>query len=230
MHSSAPSQIGVGLAPPSVLRDSAHVNDTEKWDRLAETFSERDYAAPKLYAARRAQVIVELAPRSRAGETLLDLACGDGLMASPLLAHGLHYGGLDSSPRMLAVARARNPEVPFVLGHFQEYRPPQDVDCVTCLRSIKYADDHVAFFSHVRSYVRRKFVFDIDFEADNPRDVVAEAYRAGFSEVELRPFFLPQRTRVPSALHPAIRTLEQTPFLSGLLSRRYGILFCVARP
>jgi trans-aconitate methyltransferase len=205
------------------------MSHVEKFDRLASTFSERDYADPARYAARRAQLVVGLGPPLHPGDTLIDLGCGDGNMAAPLIALGLAYHGVDTSPGMLEVARSRNRDASFELAHFEQYRPAQPADCVICLRSIKYAENRAAFFAHVRSYARAKFVFDIDLKAESAEAVVDDVHRAGFREVELRPFFLPQRRRLPAALHPAIFALERTHSLGRLISRRYGILFCAAR-
>lgn len=206
------------------------VSHVEKFDRLSSTFSERDYADPTRYPARRAQVIVELAPRSQDGDTLVDLGCGDGNMAAPFAAFGLRYLGIDASPGMIEVARARNPSVPFEVAELEAYAPPEPVDCVVCLRALKYVEDRVGFFTHVRSYTRGKFVFDVDLKRIGAALLARELAEAGFGEVEFRPFFLPQLRRVPLALHPAIRLLEQSGPLARLVARRHGIFFCSAQP
>ena len=69
------------------------VTDIEaKYDSLADGFSEREYADPARYSAGRARLVVELGHRLEPGNTVLDLGCGDGIMAAPLLAYGLVYG------------------------------------------------------------------------------------------------------------------------------------------
>jgi len=206
------------------------VSHVEKFDRLSSTFSERDYADPARYPARRAELIVQLAPRSHAGDTLVDLGCGDGNMAAPLGAFGLRYLGIDASPGMIDVARERNEGVPFEIAELEAYAPPEPVDCVVCLRALKYVADRVGFFTHVRTYTRGKFVFDVDLKILSVALLERELAQAGFREVEFRPFFLPQLRRVPLWLHPAIRALERTGPLARLVARRHGIFFCAARP
>lgn len=56
----------------------------------------------------------------RAG-TVLDLGCGTGNATSELAALGLEVEGLDASEEMLAVARAKLPDVPFHSGDFETF-------------------------------------------------------------------------------------------------------------
>jgi hypothetical protein len=201
----------------------------EKYDALAEEgFSAHDYADVVRYSARRAKVIVELGPELRPGDTILDLGCGDANMAPPLRAHGLHYAGLDASERMLEAARAMNPDVPFALGRIEEYVPPAPVDASFCLRTFYQPADRVAFFRHVASYTTRKFVFDFRPRTHPTEPILADLRAAGFASFELRPFFLPQRRRVPGVLVPGVDALEHAGPLTSLVLRRYGRLFCAA--
>jgi SAM-dependent methyltransferase len=200
----------------------------DKYDALADGFSEHEYADPAAYSARRAKVFVELGPRLHAGESVLDLACGDGTMAGPLAAHGLRYAGIDQSRGMLDAAIAANPGVPFTLARIEEYVPPEPVDATLCLRAFYNPPDRRAFFEHVASYTRRKFVFDFRPRAHPPGPIVADLRAAGFTSIELKPFFLPQRTRVPRALVPGVYALEHTGPVASLLLRRYGRIFCAA--
>jgi SAM-dependent methyltransferase len=149
-------------------------------------------------------------------------------MAAPLTALGLRYRGIDASAGMIEAARARNPGIPFEVAALETYRPPEPVDCVVCLRTLKYAADRRAFFAHVRSYALRKFVFDLDLRLLPAGTLERELGESGFAGVGFRPFFLPQRRRVPAALHPAIRGLERSGPLARLVSRRRGIFLCAA--
>ena len=98
------------------------MNDVlHKFDRIADGYSEHDYADPARYAARRAKLIVELGARLEPGASVLDLGCGDGIMAAPLTGYGLRYRGVDASEGMVAAARARNPGLPFDHGRSEEY-------------------------------------------------------------------------------------------------------------
>jgi predicted TPR repeat methyltransferase len=151
-------------------------------------------------------------------------------MAPPLTRLGLRYTGVDSSPGMIDVARSRNANATFAVAELEQYRPADPVDCVVCLRALKYVEDRTAFFTHVRSYTRGKFVFDVDLRQLDADTLRRELRQGGFAEVEFRPFFLPQLRRVPVALHPLIRALEQSGPLARLVARRHGIFLCAARP
>jgi SAM-dependent methyltransferase len=206
------------------------VSTSEKYDRLAaEGFSDHDYADPELYADRRARTIVELGARLEPGATVLDLGCGDGIMAGPLEARGLRYlAGVDASSPMVEAARRRHPGLTFVAARSEDYDPPHPVDLTICLRAFYYPEDRIAFFRKVAGYTRVKFVFDFR-QAAHPADTVVRDLRAaGFTRIELRPFFTPQQRSLPHASLPLVSALERTGPLGLALSRRAGRVFCSA--
>jgi SAM-dependent methyltransferase len=199
-----------------------------KFDRIAHGYAEHDYADPARYSARRARTIVELGPRLEAGRTVLDLGCGDGNMAPPLAAYGLVYSGVDASAGMVDAARARNPGLHFEVSRSEDYEPPEPVDATICLRSFYYPADRVSFFRKVAGYTRVKFVFDF-----RPRDhptatVLADLRAAGFEQVALRPFFLPQHRRLPGAAVPLVAAAERAGPAARAATRVYGRMFCAA--
>jgi SAM-dependent methyltransferase len=200
-----------------------------KFDRIADGYSEHDYADPERYAAWRARLIVELAPRLEPGRSVLDLGCGDGIMAAPLAAYGLSYRGADASRGMVEAARARNPGVPFDVGASEEYEPPAPVDATICLRSFYYPPDRRAFFRLVAGYTLGKFVFDFRPRDHDAASILADLGAAGFREAALRPFFLPQRRHLPAPGVPVVRGLERLGPPARYATRWYGRLFCVAR-
>ncbi len=202
----------------------------EKFDRIAHGYSEHDYADPVRYAARRAQIIVGLGPRLEPGQTVVDLGCGDGIMAVPLTAYGLVYSGVDASTGMVDAARARNPGLRFEQARSEDYSPPEPVDATICLPSFYYPHDRVAFFRHVAGYTRVKFVFDFRPRDHPAASVTADLRVAGFGEIELQPFFLPQLRRLPDAALPAVSALERAGPLASFAVRWYGRMFCSATP
>jgi SAM-dependent methyltransferase len=205
------------------------VSTADKYDRLAEGFSDHDYAAPDLYADRRAQAIVSLGPPLSPGATVLDLGCGDGIMAGPLGKRGLRYvAGVDASEQMVAAAARRHPGLTFVASRSEDYEPPDPVDLTICLRAFYYPEDRVAFFRRIAGYTRVKFVFDFR-QAAHPADTVLTDLRAaGFTRIELRPFFTPQQRRLPGVTLPLVSAVERTGPLGLALSRRAGRVFCSA--
>ena len=204
------------------------MSSNEKYDRLAEGFSEREYADPVDYSARRARMVVDLGPRLAPGATILDLGCGDGIMAAPLTAAGFRYIGVDSSEQMVEAARRRHPGAEFFTSPQEDYTPAQPVDATICLRAFYYPADRVGFFHHVASYTTVKFVFDFRQPEHSADTVLADVRAAGFKRIELRPFFTPQRRALPAFALSAFGALERTGPPALLLSKRFGRVFCSA--
>lgn len=74
-----------------------------------------DYAANAGFVPALGNAVLDLlAPR--AGESILDLGCGDGVLTEKLAAAGARVLGVDSSETMLAAARARGLDVRQVDG------------------------------------------------------------------------------------------------------------------
>ncbi len=204
------------------------MSSEEKYDALAEGFSEREYADPARYSAGRARLVVELGPRLERGATVVDLGCGDGIMAGPLGEYGLVYTGVDSSTQMVEAARRRHPGLTFVAERSEAYRPPEPVDATICLRAFYYPEDRIAFFRGIAEYTKQKFVFDFR-QAAHPADTVERDLRtAGFTRIAMRPYFVPQRRAVPGLAASALEAAERTGPLGLFLSRYAGRVFCSA--
>ena len=71
------------------------------------------------------------------GVRLLDMACGSGLALELAALRGASCAGIDASPRLLAVARDRNPEADLRVGDMNAL-PWDDgsFDVVAALRSV----------------------------------------------------------------------------------------------
>jgi 2-polyprenyl-3-methyl-5-hydroxy-6-metoxy-1,4-benzoquinol methylase len=203
-------------------------NIEQKYDALADGFSEREYADPVRYSAGRARLVVQLGPRLEPGATVLDLGCGDGIMAGPLRAYGLTYAGVDLSTQMVEVARRRHPGLSFVSGRFEDYRPPEPVDATICLRAFEHPVDRVAFFRGIAGYTKQKFVLDFR-EPDHPAASIERDLRAaGFTRIEMRTYFVPQRRALPGLAADLLEAVERTGPLATFLSRYVGRIFCSA--
>ena len=196
----------------------------EKYDTSAERWSEIAYADAATYLAHRGELVLRLGPPLEQGDTVLDLACGDAAAAEHL--PGLRYVGLDASAEMVKAGRLRGRSV--VLGDLNDYEPSEPVAATTCFRAIYYAKDRVAFFRRVAEYTERKFVFDLNPRQYRVEDVCAEVRAAGFDQVELRPFFSPQRFSLPRSVASALYALERSgPVARLLLTMRFSYL-CAA--
>jgi len=198
------------------LRDVQYGPQAARWTETA-------YADPYAYLAHRAELILSLGPKLEPGDALLDLACGDGGLAEHL--PGIRYRGVDTSPDMVESARQHGRDV--VLGDLNEYEPPEPVAATTCFRAIYYARDREAFFRHAAGYTEKKLVFDLNPRQYRVADVRDDLRRAGFNELELRPFFSPQRFSLPGLAVSALHALERSP-LAGLLLRVRFSYLCAA--
>jgi len=192
----------------------------DQYARQADDWTERAYADVTAYLKHRAELIVTLGPRLAAGDAILDLACGDGGLGEAVVARGLRYRGVDSTPEMVEAARRRLANRADVdLGDLNEYAPPETVEATTVFRAIYYARDRKAFFAHVRSFTERKLVFDLNPRQYRVDDVLHDLRRAGFPAVELRPFFVPQTVSLPRPALAAAKALERTGPLARLALR-----------
>jgi SAM-dependent methyltransferase len=203
----------------------------DQYARQAADWTERAYADVAAYLEHRAELIVALGPPLAAREVVLDLACGDGGLAEPLLARGLAYRGVDSTPEMVGVARQRLAgRAEIDLGDLNDYVPPDPVHATTVFRAIYYARDRRRFFEHVLGYTERKLVFDLNPRQYRPEDVVADLHASGFGSVVMRPFFVPQTVALPRPVLAAARAFERSGPLARLALRaRFTYLVAASR-
>jgi SAM-dependent methyltransferase len=188
------------------------------------SWTETAYADPRAYLAHRAELTRSLGPSLETGDTVLDLACGDGGLADYL--PGLRYVGVDASPEMVESARTRGRTV--VLGDLNDYEPSERVAATTCFRAIYYARGRLDFFRRVAGYTEDKLVFDLNPRQYRVDDVRNDLRAAGFDRLELWPFFSPQRFSLPSPLAASLHALERSgPLARALLAVRFSYL-CAA--
>ncbi len=192
----------------------------EQYARKAEGWTDAAYANAHAYLDHRAELIATLGVPLRAGDEVLDLACGDGGLAEPLLARGLAYIGIDAEPAMVDAARRRlGDRATIGVGDLNAFVPERPVATTTVFRAIYYAHDRAAFFARAARFTERKLVFDL-----NPRQypvdvVVAELEEAGFGRVVLRPFFVPQTQRLPGPAVALAKAAERAGPLARLALR-----------
>jgi SAM-dependent methyltransferase len=203
----------------------------EQYARKAEGWTDDAYADADAYLDHRAELIGTLGVPLRAGDEVLDLACGDGGLAEHLLARGLGYTGIDAEPAMVDAARRRlGGRAAVGVGALNVFVPERPVAATTVFRAIYYAHDRAAFFARAARFTERKLVFDL-----NPRQypvgvIVDELEEAGFGRVVLRPFFLPQTRRLPGPAIALAKAAERTGPLARLALRaRFTYLVSACR-
>jgi len=207
------------------------VSKDDQYARQAGDWTERAYANATAYLAHRADLIATLGPHLEPGDEVLDLACGDGGLGELLLARGLRYRGVDTTPEMVAEAQRRLGERASVeIGDLNEYIPPGPVAATTVFRAIYYARDRRAFFRHVVPFTEKKLIFDLNPRQYRRDDVAADLRAAGFDQVLLRPFFVPQTVALPRLVATAAMALERSGPLARLVLRaRFTYLVVASR-
>jgi SAM-dependent methyltransferase len=204
------------------------MSGTEKYDVAAERWSDDQYADSDAYLRHRAELVVGLGPPLVPGDAVLDLACGDAGLAEPLLAAHLRYAGVDLSHPMVEAARARlGGRARIDEGDLNDFTPPEPVQATTCFRAIYYARDRRAFFRHAASYTEKKLVFDLNPRQYRVDHVRADLEAAGLAQVDLHPFFSPQRVALPGPVAAGLRAVERSGPLARL-ALRYRFSYMVA--
>ena len=126
------------------------MSKADQYARQAQGWSEASYADPRSYLDHRAELVVQLGAALAPGDTVLDLACGDGRLGLHLRARGLAYRGVDAEPAMVDAAVRQLGSGIVELGDLETYLPSEPVACTTVFRAIYYARDRDAFFRQVR--------------------------------------------------------------------------------
>jgi SAM-dependent methyltransferase len=199
------------------VSESKYTSDAAGWSRNA-------YADSATYLRRRADLI---APGLAAGATILDLACGDGGLGHFL--PGYRYLGVDLNEAMVEEACRNGVEAH--VGNLNDYVPPEPVAATTLFRALYYATDRPAFFRHVAGYTQRKLVFDLNPRQYAPADVVRDLHAAGWTDVTLSPFFVPQRVSLPGPARMLARLLERSgPLARAILRARFTYVVSASAP
>jgi SAM-dependent methyltransferase len=186
----------------------------------ADRWSEQAYVAMATYLAHRAELVRTVGPELRPGDTVLDLACGDGALADFLPEQ--RYLGVDANAEMVLAARAHGREV--VEADLNEYVPPQPVEATTIFRAIYYASQRSELLSRVAGYTTRKLVFDLNPRQYRLAEIRADLEAVGLDRFASRPFFVPQSKRP----FPGYRLLERSGPIARAMLRVRFTLICAA--
>ena len=116
-----------------------------------------------------------LLPTLAPGAAVLDLCCGSGQLAAPLLARGFAVTGLDGSPAMLDQARRHAPQARWLQGDARDFRLDAPVAAVFSTSASLNHIDSIADLQRVFGCVRAAlqpgglFAFDLNHPAQLAR-------------------------------------------------------------
>jgi SAM-dependent methyltransferase len=119
--------------------------DTHDYQKFADEFAAE--AENGFYNARYDRPACLALLGDVAGRQVLDAACGPGLYAAELIRRGGQVIGFDSSPRMVALARARASAGQFRvhdLGQPIGWLPDASVDLALCALAMEHVDERVS--------------------------------------------------------------------------------------
>src|SRR5262245_36282655 len=102
----------------------AHEEAQKLFDRIATHYTDRSRAAiydlSSLSFTRRREIVTRLLLTTPPGGTVLDYGMGPAVFGPPAVQHGLHYIGIDISPRMIELAQdLKLPDVEYHQGDLE---------------------------------------------------------------------------------------------------------------
>jgi SAM-dependent methyltransferase len=200
------------------------VSTWDKYRDAAVRWTDEAYADSATYLARRAELVRTLGPELEPGDTVLDLACGDGALGDFLPEQ--RYVGVDASDEMVEAGRARGREL--VRADLNDYVPDERVASTMIFRAIYYARDRAALLQHIAGYTDKKLVFDLNPRQYAVAEVRAQLREAGFDRLTLHPFFVPQTVGLPPGALYALRSFERAGALARLVLRFRFTYICSA--
>ncbi len=156
------------------------------------------------FAGERLRPAVDLLARvpSAAPSTVVDLGCGAGNLAPLILARWpqAKLTGVDSSPEMLAKARAEYPNAQFVQGDFARWRPAAPVDVLYSNAALHWLDGHQRLIPGLLDAVAPSGFLAIqmprNFAAPSHTTIV-EAIEQGPWRAQLEPFLRREPVAAP---------------------------------
>ncbi len=212
----------------------------QRWDP-------QTYAENARFVAELGQPVIELlAPR--AGERILDLGCGDGVLTARLAALGCALVGVDASPEQIAAARARGLDARVMDGQRLEFK--EEFDAVFSNAALHWMRDPDRVIAGVHRALRRggRFVGEMGgagniaqiaealtkalerrglagelpwyFPGD--REYRAKLDAAGFAVEEIRLF--PRPTRLPGDICGWLETFAGGPLARVPEAERDGFI------
>jgi trans-aconitate methyltransferase len=155
----------------------------------SENWNPQRYQTGHSYVWRYGEALIELL-EPHPGERILDLGCGSGQLTGLIAQSGASALGIDSSPQMIAAARANFPGVEFRLADASSFTIDQPVDAVFSNAALHWVRDSTGAIRCVLDALKSggRFVFEMG-GAGNTRNLL-KTIREGAGQIEM-PWFFP---------------------------------------
>jgi SAM-dependent methyltransferase len=175
-----------------------------------QTWSPERYARNARFVADLAEPVLELLD-PRAGERILDLGCGDGVLTARMTERGASVLGVDSSPELLAAARERGIATELVDAQHLTYAG--EFDAVFSNAAIHWMRDHAAVIAGAYRALRAggRFVAELGGQGNVAAIVVAlgaVCAKRGRDARALSPWTFPSPEHFRAQLEAAGFTVE----------------------
>jgi len=157
------------------------------------------------------------------GTSVLDLACGDGLMTEAFAAHFRRTVGVDASGRHLALARDRVPKAEFVESLIEELDLAETFDSVFLLDVLEHVIDPALLLRKAASFLNDEGVMIVHVPNSNAVNRHIAVLMGTLTSLdELTPFDL---TIAGHRRSYTLQTLEREIRSAGLTVRKLGGIF-----
>ncbi|MBY0431530.1 MAG: methyltransferase domain-containing protein [Rhodospirillales bacterium] len=161
---------------------------------------------------------------------VFDLGCGPGNVTRLLKARWpqAEVIGLDSSPEMLAKARAEGDDIAYAQQDVAGWTAPHPADVIVSNAALHWLDDHARLFPHLMAQLAPSGVLAVQMPGNHARPSHAclfAAAEAGPWAPKLRPLLRPAPVAAPEEYHrllaPLTAMLEiwETTYLHALTGR-----------
>lgn len=204
----------------------------EKYNDLAEGFAERTWANLAFDMRRRLFLTTHWGKALHAGNSVVELGCGDGYLAQLFVQQGFRYRGLDISPKMVTEAERRlaaaELTASFLAIDVGEVSLTEPIDAAVSYMGafFTFIHDPLTLLQRIRPYIRKKLIVDL-----NPRERITipnamdMLKTAGFQNVAWRPFLVPIAMKLPAAALRTLALCEGVPVLRSLPLRwKFNVL------